>query len=128
MGGSTVVIAPLDGDMTAYLASLDRLASESPPIDAIAPGHGPLLFEPAAVLEQYLSHRKEREEAVLAALVKQKRAFVSELVEDVYVDTPPALHPVARYSVWAHLRKLASEGRASTAEPDDIEAEWTPAS
>ncbi|MGH9116160.1 MAG: hypothetical protein ACRDWW_10085 [Acidimicrobiales bacterium] len=45
----------------------------------------------------------------------------------MYTDVPPALHPVARYSVWAHLRKLAAEGRACSGEIDDLEAPWLPA-
>jgi hypothetical protein len=52
---------------------------------------------------------------------------VSELVERIYVDVPAALHPVARFSVWAHLRKLRAEGRARTDEPSDIDAPWYPA-
>jgi hypothetical protein len=46
-------------------------------------------------------------------------------VERLYGDVPADLHPVARYSVWAHLRKLEAEGRASSADRDDIEAPWT---
>jgi hypothetical protein len=47
-----------------------------------------------------------------------------QVVERIYVDIPPKLRPVARYSVWAHLRKLRAEGRATTSDPDDIDAPW----
>lgn len=125
MGGSTVVIAPPDGDMEQYLASLARLASLSPPFEAIAPGHGPVLPRPAETFADYISHRLAREDAIAAALARRDTASVEEIVADVYADTPAALHPIARYSVWAHLRKLAHEGRAASASPDEIGASWS---
>lgn len=126
MGGSTVVIAPPDGDMAAYLASLGRLAAELPPFDAIAPGHGPVLDDPATVLSGYVSHRLDRERAIELALASRDDPLtVGEIVEAVYTDVAPELHPVARYSVWAHLRKLSSEGRAASERPDDPDGCWT---
>ena len=124
MGGSTVVIAPPDGDMAAYLASLERLRAERPAIDAIVPGHGPVMGEADAVLMGYLDHRLARERAVLAALEARREATIEELVEDVYTDVPEALHPIARFSVWAHLRKLRDDGRASSEEPDSVSGGW----
>lgn len=106
MGGSTVVIAPPDGDMGDYLASLERLRDLEPPIAAIAPGHGPLMEDPRAVLEGYLAHRRAREASIAAALARRGEATIDDLVADVYTDVPVELHPVARYSVWAHLRHL----------------------
>lgn len=126
MGGSTVVIAPPDGDMEQYLDSLGRLARYEPPFCAIAPGHGPLLSDPAAVLADYLSHRLAREEAIAATLGRLGPATVDEIVSEVYADTPPALHPIARYSAWAHLRKLRHDGRARSDSPDEIGALWAP--
>lgn len=124
MGGSTVVIAPPDGDMAAYLASLERLLHLRPAFDAIAPGHGGVLGEPTAVLAEYIAHRLAREEAVRAALVRRGRASVEELVSDVYLDVEPHLHGIARYSLWAHLQKLSSDGKARSADPLDIDAPW----
>jgi glyoxylase-like metal-dependent hydrolase (beta-lactamase superfamily II) len=117
MQGSTVVIAPPDGDMTAYLEQLERLRGLR--LRAIAPGHGDLIDDPKGVIDQYLAHRRAREEAIHAALAGAGSATVDELVAAVYVDVDPSMHPVARYSVWAHLRKLATEGRAVGAELDD---------
>jgi len=57
-------------------------------------------------------------------LAGRGEATIEELVSDVYVDVAPELHPIARYSVWAHLRKLASEGLASSASPDDVGSRW----
>jgi glyoxylase-like metal-dependent hydrolase (beta-lactamase superfamily II) len=124
MGGSTVVIAPPDGDMAAYLASLDRLLGEQPAIEAIAPGHGPAMPDPLGVISGYRQHRLAREAAVLAALQRRRTAGIDQIVADVYTDVPEVLHPIARYSVWAHLLKLRTEGRASSADPDTVESEW----
>ena len=113
MNGSTVVIAPPDGDMAAYLRQLERLRKMR--LRGIAPGHGEVITEPKVVLDQYLTHRRARETAIAAALVGRGSATIEELVKDVYVDVPEALHPIAQFSVWAHLEKLAGEGHASGA-------------
>lgn len=124
MGRSTVVIPPPDGDMAHYLASLDRLLELEPAIDAIAPGHGPILTEPRAVIEGYTAHRRQREAAISAALAHRGAAVVDELVTDVYTDVEPERYPIARRSVWAHLRKLADEGAVTGDDVDDVETTW----
>jgi glyoxylase-like metal-dependent hydrolase (beta-lactamase superfamily II) len=125
MNGSTVVITPLDGDMGLYLDSIRRLQSLKPPLAAIAPAHGLLIDDPAAKLDEYLTHRLEREEQVLQALREIGPADTAALVEAIYTDVPEVLHPVARFSVWAHLRKLAAEGQATAEDPDDADTTWT---
>jgi len=124
MSGSTVVIAPPDGDMGAYLASLRRVRDLQP--EALAPAHGPLLTEPDAYLQHYIDHRLAREASVAAALAAAgpAGADTEALVKAVYVDVHELLHPVARFSVWAHLRKLATEGRAHGAEVEDPDTTW----
>lgn len=124
MSGSTVVVAPPDGDMAAYLQGIQRLQAMDPPVAAIAPGHGPLIADPAGVLRTYLAHRTAREEAIHAALAAAGTATVDDVVTAVYVDVPDTLHPVARYSVWAHLRKLAGEGRVAGDDVDDVGTVW----
>jgi glyoxylase-like metal-dependent hydrolase (beta-lactamase superfamily II) len=124
MQGSTVVIAPPDGDMARYLQSLERLRQLDPPLRCIAPGHGSLLEDPDAVVGGIVAHRLERERAVAAALRTAGRASVDELVPTVYADVHEALHPVARFSLWAHLRKLGDEGRARSDDRDDVAAAW----
>jgi len=121
MEGSTVVIAPPDGDMAAYLDALQRLRAMR--LRTIAPGHGHLIEDPRGKLDEYLTHRGQREQAILAA-VDDGVSTVDEIVSRVYVDVPDALHPVARYSVHAHLLKLAAEQRVNGA---DLEGKWTPA-
>lgn len=124
MQGSTVVIAPPDGDMTLYLRSLERLLALDPPVATIAPGHGSLIGEPAAALRGVIEHRLGREKAVAVALAGARRATVDELLPTVYRDVGDELLPVARQSLWAHLRKLGAEGAARADDGDDIDAAW----
>jgi glyoxylase-like metal-dependent hydrolase (beta-lactamase superfamily II) len=111
MQGSTVVIRPPDGDMAAYIASLEKVKAMR--IKSIAPGHGHLIDQPKAVLQWYIDHRLEREQRIYDALAARGTAKIPDLVEDVYTDVSPSLHPVARHSVHAHLVKLAAEGRVT---------------
>jgi glyoxylase-like metal-dependent hydrolase (beta-lactamase superfamily II) len=107
LGRGTTVIAWPDGDMAAYMASLERLAR----LDAsvLYPGHGPVVEEPAAAVAGYLSHRREREQQVLSA-VRGGACTPAEVVATVYADVDPVLHPTAERSVRAHLDKLVAEG------------------
>jgi glyoxylase-like metal-dependent hydrolase (beta-lactamase superfamily II) len=120
--GSTVVIGPPDGDMAAYFASLEKLKSIRPRLRAIAPGHGHLIEDPMATIDDYIEHRRAREKQVLDVLRSRGTATIAEIVEDVYTDVAPELHPVARRSVWAHLRKLADDGEAKG---DRFDGEWS---
>ncbi|MDQ6698381.1 MAG: MBL fold metallo-hydrolase [Actinomycetota bacterium] len=129
MGESTVVISPPDGDMVAYLTSLERLRALRPPLRAIAPAHGHLIADPRAKIDEYLSHRRDREAQVMHALrsAGSGGAGTEALVSAIYTDVPEMLHPVARRSVWAHLRKLGAEGDATSADPDDPDGTWVAA-
>jgi glyoxylase-like metal-dependent hydrolase (beta-lactamase superfamily II) len=120
MQGSTVVIAPPDGDMAAYLASLDRLKRIRPPLRSIAPGHGHVIDDPRAVIDGYIAHRLEREAQVIDLLRARGQSAITDLVEDIYSDVPAELHSWARLSVWAHLRKLADDGLAQGDGLDDV--------
>lgn len=116
MFGSTVVIAPPDGDMAAYLESLAMTRDLRP--TRMLPGHGAVIEDPVAVLDWYMSHRREREAAVLDA-VAAGAATVDAVVAAVYTDVDPFLHPVARYSVLAHLLKLGNEARVTGTNPGE---------
>jgi glyoxylase-like metal-dependent hydrolase (beta-lactamase superfamily II) len=122
MQGSTVVIAPPDGDMAAYLDSLERLKAIRPRLRAIAPGHGHVIDDPQATIDEYIAHRRERESQVLSALSARGTATIAEIVEDVYAGVDPALQAVARRSVWAHLRKLADDG---VVKGDRFDGDWS---
>ena len=117
MQGSTVVINPPDGDMAAYLASLEKMLA----IDGLAwlaPGHGFLMAEPQAEVGRLIAHRLAREAKVAAALREAGQATAVALVPVVYGDVPAARHGIAARSLTAHLIKLAKEGRARQEGPD----------
>jgi glyoxylase-like metal-dependent hydrolase (beta-lactamase superfamily II) len=122
MNGSTVVIRPPDGDMAAYLQQLERLKHLR--LRAIAPGHGDLIGDPVAKLDEYLAHRRLREDIVVAALAEHGPATTAELLASVYADVTEERHEMARHSLWAHLRKLAGDGRATSPDVDDPDARW----
>lgn len=124
MQGSTVVIAPPDGDMATYLASLRLVRDLVPPVDAIAPGHGRLIDQPKSVIDGIVGHRLAREGKVAGALAAAGSATVDGLLPAVYDDVDPERHPIARRSLWAHLRKLAADGRATAGDPDDEATTW----
>lgn len=121
MEGSTVVISPPDGDMAAYLESLERLKTLRPRVKSIAPGHGHLIEDPLAKIDEYLDHRRAREAQVLDRLRAAGTATIDDLVREIYVDVPEVLHPMAARSVWAHLRKLADEGAVTG---DALDGDW----
>lgn len=123
MQGSTVVISPPDGDMVAYLGSLQRVLDLRPRIKTIAPAHGRLIDDPAGHVGYYIEHRLDRERQVFEALSSEPTT-IAELVERIYIDVDRERYPVAAKSVWAHLRKLAGEGRARTADVDDPDGSW----
>ncbi len=110
LGRGTTVVAWPDGDMKAYLASLQRLAQI--PATALYPGHGPVLGDPPRVLGEYLAHRYERERQVVDAL-RAGDTTPAEIVRRVYADVDLVLHPAAERSVRAHLAKLVSDGHVS---------------
>lgn len=110
LGEGTAVIAPPDGDMRAYLGSLERLRALH--VDRIYPGHWRALHGGRAVIDTYIAHRHERAAAILNALA-EGMAEVEEVVAHVYRDVPEQLHPVARFQVLAHLEMLEESGRVA---------------
>lgn len=108
---ATVVIRPPDGDMAVYLESLEKLKKLR--LKSLAPGHGRLIENPVETIDWYISHRKEREAKVLAALRDAGTAKIDDLLPVVYADVDEERHPIARYSIHAHLIKLADEGKVT---------------
>ena len=121
MQGSTVVIAPPDGNMGDYLRSLRRLQTE--PVARIAPGHGLTIEDAQAEIARIIVHRLQREAKVLERLAAAGPTSLDELVTRVYDDVDPRLHVVARGSLLAHLEKLAAEGRVKKSSRQD-DAKW----
>lgn len=111
LGTGTTVIAAPDGDLGAYLASLERLAAEvdARGISELLPGHGPVRTDPGAVLAFYRDHRRERLEQVQAA-VAAGAATPAAVVARVYADLDASLWPSAEQSVRAQLDYLARRG------------------
>jgi hydroxyacylglutathione hydrolase len=108
--GTTVYIpSNTRGDLSDYLASLDRVLALQPA--RLLPAHGPVIDEPRTVLRGYIEHRRERERQILTAL-EQAALTPDELVARIYRDLAEHLVPMARESIVAHLVKLAREGRA----------------
>jgi glyoxylase-like metal-dependent hydrolase (beta-lactamase superfamily II) len=113
--GSTVIFWP-DGDMQAYLRSLEALRGLG--AERLYPGHGPLVPDAPGKVDEYVVHRLEREREVVAALAAGDRAPAS-IVARVYAGVDRGLWPAAELSVRAHLVKLVREGRA-LADGDDF--------
>jgi glyoxylase-like metal-dependent hydrolase (beta-lactamase superfamily II) len=76
----------------------------------LLPGHGPVVEDPAAKIEEYIAHRLERERRLLAALADGARS-VPEMLDTAWADVPDVLRPAATVTLAAHLDKLAAEGR-----------------
>ncbi len=109
----TILIAPGDGDMRAYLEQLARL--ESLGARVALPAHGDPIDEPAKLFRRYIEHRLMREGKITSALASGDKS-AAELLPIVYADTPAHLFPIAALSQQAHLEKLLGEGRVSVHE------------
>jgi glyoxylase-like metal-dependent hydrolase (beta-lactamase superfamily II) len=108
--GATIYIPPnLQGDLIAYLASLERVLALRPA--QLLPAHGAVIDDPERVLRGYIEHRREREEQIVA-LLRDGESSPEAMVARVYRGLKETLVPMARESVLAHLLKLEREGRA----------------
>jgi len=107
MGWSTTVVAPPDGDMTAYLASLERLLERDDQV--YYPAHGPEVRNPRRFVRGLIGHRKQREGQILR-LLREEGRDVPALVQRMYVGLDPRLIGAAERSVLAHLIDLSGRG------------------
>ncbi len=117
MGWSTSVIAPPDGDMRRYLASLGRLLGEKGPL-VYLPTHGPAIRQPRRHLQRLIAHRRMRERLVLEAVAGGARDLEA-VVEKAYPDLDPRLRLAAAASALAHLLALAEDGRLTLTAGED---------
>ena len=108
MGTGSVVIIPDQGDMSLYIQSLRKLLSYDTRM--ICPGHGPVINEPRAKIEELIEHRLERERQVLALLQGGKRT-IEEMLEVMYAKLDSRLKDSARRQIRSHLMKLEREGK-----------------
>ena len=102
-GEGSILIAPPEGDLQAYVDSLERVRTLAP--SRILPGHGPEVRDAKAKIEEYLAHRREREAQVIAAL-ESGASSLKEIVEAAYADVPLVKRRYAELSAQAHLIKL----------------------
>jgi glyoxylase-like metal-dependent hydrolase (beta-lactamase superfamily II) len=121
LGQGSVFITPGPGALAGYLVGLERLRARK--LEAICPGHGPLVLDPEAKLEEYIAHRLDREHRLVAALQAGHRG-VQELLDVAWDDAPEALRAAAAITLAAHLDKLEDEGRL----PEGVERPVVPAS
>jgi len=115
-GSSIVPPAAMGGSLADYMRSLERLHA----LDAelLCPGHGPWITDPAARIDEYIAHRREREAKLAAALEAGERSREG-LLEAAWDDVPGPLRGAAAVAMQAHLEKLEAEGRL----PEGVEPE-----
>ena len=111
MGWSTTVVSPPDGDMTAYMRSLDLVQSKN--YDILWPTHGPPVIRVEPFIRAYIDHRRAREAQVLKA-VSEGHGRIHEMVPVLYADLDPRLHPAAARSVLGHMIDLTRRGIVTT--------------
>lgn len=109
VGMGSVLIDPPEGDMSDYLASLRQMRN-LPNLSVIFGGHGPAIANPYARLDEYISHRLERERKILEA-VREEATTAEHIVARVYTDVSPKAHAMAERAVLAHLEKLQADGQ-----------------
>lgn len=119
LGDMYSVVSPTNGgDMAMYVEQLKRLKRLR--ISKIAPGHGEVIEEPKAVIDDYLKHRATREKQILK-VVKSGPTRISDIVDALYDDTPDGLREAAAWQVHAHLLKLRAEGKVAGR---DVKSLW----
>ncbi len=111
VGYGSVLIDPPEGNMRDYLASLARMRA-LPQLSVLFGGHGPAIANPYEKIDEYIAHRRQREEVILAA-VREGASTPKEIVARVYTDVSPKAHAMAERAVLAHLEKLIADGLVS---------------
>jgi glyoxylase-like metal-dependent hydrolase (beta-lactamase superfamily II) len=108
MGWSTTIVAPPDGSMSDFMASLEKLRGRSESV--YWPGHGGAVQDPQRLVRALIHHRRQRETSILNRLQAGDRT-TAEIVQAIYQGLAPALVGAARLSVFAHLEDLVGQGR-----------------
>jgi glyoxylase-like metal-dependent hydrolase (beta-lactamase superfamily II) len=121
MAWSTPVVAPPDGSMRDYMASLEKLRRRAEPI--YLPGHGGIVREAPRFVERYIHHRQRREDAILRQLTAGE-ADIPSIVRGIYIGLDPRLVPAAGRSVLAHLEDLVARGLVATEGEPSIDARY----
>ena len=114
VGLGSVLIDPPEGNMVDYLSSLERVRGLAN-LTVLFGGHGPAIANPYQKIDEYISHRLEREKLILQA-VRAGTTTAKEIVARVYTDVSPKAHAMAERAVLAHLEKLVFEGKVAVQE------------
>jgi len=121
MAWSTTVIAPPDGQMSAFMASLDKLRGRDEAV--YWPGHGGPVREPQRFVRALIHHRRQREASILNRLAAGDRR-IPEIVAAIYQGLNPALRAPAGLSVFAHLEDLVARGVVATEGAPTLDGEY----
>lgn len=121
MGWSTTVVSPPDGDMAAYMQSLNKLQLREDQV--YYPAHGPAVVKPQQLVRSMIGHRRQREAQILR-LLGEGPATVPEMVAQMYKGLDPRLNGAAGRSVLAHLLDLESRDRIA-GRSGALEQQWT---
>ena len=121
MGWSTSVISPPDGDMLAYMKSLDLLLERED--DLYWPTHGPAIIDPKTHVRAFIEHRREREQQILTCVGKGV-THIPDMVPLMYTDTPEFLYAAAGRSVLAAVEYLVARGDLAIDSAVSLQAEY----
>jgi glyoxylase-like metal-dependent hydrolase (beta-lactamase superfamily II) len=126
MAWSTTVVAPPDGSMAAYMASLGRIAER--PERRLLPAHGPGIGEATSGehIAGLVHHRRRRERALIETVAARPGGTVPEMVETIYTDVDRSLHGAAALSLLAHVESLVDRGLIVGDGPLDFTTRWRP--
>lgn len=124
MAWSTTIVAPPDGSMSDYMASLERLMARDD--RTFLPGHGGPVADPAAFMRGLRTHRRMRERAIVERIAGGDRT-IAQIVAAIYRDTDPRLHGAAALSVFAHLEDLVARGQVRTQDDPSLGGVFLPA-
>ena len=124
MAWATSIVAPPDGAMADYMASLEKLLERDDRV--LLPGHGGPVTQPQAFMRGLKAHRKMRERAIFERLEKGDRT-IGQMVAAIYRDTDPRLHGAAGLSVLAHLEDMLARGLVVTDGPPALDGIYEPA-
>jgi glyoxylase-like metal-dependent hydrolase (beta-lactamase superfamily II) len=124
MAWSTTVVAPPDGSMKDYMASLDKLLERDDRV--FFPGHGGPVIAPRPFLRGLKAHRRMRERAILERIVAGDRS-IPAIVRAIYRDTDPRLYGAAGLSVLAHMEDLVSRGAVAAETAVTLDGRYRPA-
>ncbi len=122
MGWSTSIISPPDGDMAAYMNSLNLLLERDD--EAYWPTHGPVINDPKTHVKAFIAHRREREEQILNC-IDQEVYNILDMVPMMYADTPEFMYPAAARSVLAAIEYLVARGEVVSQGELNLDGQFT---